>query len=93
MFLSSRESLSAFIRGYAEGDGSVYLSGAPEIAFISKSVKLLSELQILLLRFGIESSNRYQPSKDINKLLFRGRNNLNLFNEKIGFISARKNKN
>jgi len=91
MFSSSKESLSAFLRGYAEGDGSVYLSGAPEIAFISKSKKLLSELQTILLRFGIESSNRYQPSKNINKLLFRGRNNLNLFKEKIGFVSNKKN--
>ena len=92
MYLSSKESLSAFLRGYAEGDGSVYLSGAPEIAFNSKSEKLLSELQIILLRFGIESSNRYQPSRDINKLLLRGRNNLNLFREKIGFLTPRKNK-
>lgn len=90
MFLSSKESLSEFLRGYAEGDGSVYLSGAPEIAFISKSKKLLSELQIILLRFGIESSNRYQPSKDIHKLLFRGRNNLNLFKSEIGFVCNRK---
>ena len=92
MFLSSRESLSAFLKGYAEGDGSVYLSGAPEVCFISKSKELLSELQLILLRFGIESSNRYQPSKDIHKLLFRGRNNLDLFKEKIGFVSERKNK-
>jgi DNA gyrase subunit A len=92
IFSSSKESLSSFLKGYAEGDGSVYLSGAPEIAFISKSKKLLSELQIILLRFGIESSVRYQPSKDIYKLLFRGRNNLNLFGEKIGFVSDRKSK-
>lgn len=92
IFLSSKDSLSAFLRGYAEGDGSVYLSGTPEISFISKSKKLLSELQIILLRFGIESSNRYQPSKDIYKLLFRGRNNLNLFKNKVGFVCSRKNK-
>ena len=91
IYSSSKESLSSFLKGYAEGDGSVYLSGAPEIAFISKSKKLLAELQIILLRFGIESSNRYQPSKNINKLLFRGRNNLNLFRETIGFISEHKN--
>lgn len=90
IFMSSQKSIAAFISAYAEGDGSVYLSGAPEIAFISKSVNLLSELQILLLRFGIESSNRYQPSKDINKLLFRGFTNLNLFKEGIGFVSKRK---
>lgn len=90
IFVSSKKSLSAFVNSYAEGDGSVYLSGAPEISLISKSKKLLSELQILFLRFGIESSNRYQPSKNIYKLLIRGHGNLNLFTKSIGFLSNRK---
>ena len=91
IFNSSKKSLSAFLKGYAEGDGSVYLSGAPEICFNSKSKKLLSQLQILLLRFGIESSNRYQPSKDIYKLLTRNHGNLNLFAKQIGFVTDKKN--
>ena len=90
--LSTKESMAAFVRGYAEGDGSVYLSGAPEIAFISMSVELLKKLQVLLLRFGIESSYRYQPSKSIYKLLIRGFDNLNRFREQIGFVTQRKRK-
>jgi len=90
IYASSAESLAGFLRGYAEGDGSVYLSGAPEISLISKSKKLLSQIQIILLRFGVESANRYQPSKDIYKLLIRGNQNLDSFLKKIGFVSQRK---
>jgi len=90
ILLSSKESLSNFLMGYAEGDGSVYRSGAPEIAFISLSVELLKKLQIILLRFGIDTSYRYQPSKKIYKLLIRGVGNLNQFKDQINFLSKNK---
>jgi len=90
VYFSDKDSVSSYVQGYAEGDGSVYISGAPEISFISKSEKLLHELQLLLLRFGIESSVRYQPSKDIHKLLFRGRSNFDSFDNQIGFVSKTK---
>ena len=90
IYSSSKESLSAFLKGYAEGDGSVYLSGAPEISFISMSKNLLDQFQIILLRFGIESSVRHQNSKDIYKLFIRGHENLNIFANQINFISKRK---
>ena len=90
IYKSSEASIAAFLQAYAEGDGSVYISGAPEIAFITKSIELCRQMQILLLRFGVDSSYRYQPSRGIYKLLTRGYGNLNLFMNKIGFFSARK---
>ncbi|MCX6706374.1 MAG: hypothetical protein NTV24_04735, partial [Candidatus Woesebacteria bacterium] len=90
IYQSSKNSLSSFLRGYAEGDGSAYLSGAPEISFISMSKNLLDQLQIILLRFGIEGSVRYQKSKKIYKLFIRGHNNLNLFAKQINFTSDKK---
>ncbi len=90
IYRSTKESIAAFLLGYVEGDGSVYHSGAPEIAFISMSRALLKKMQLLLLRFGIESSYRYQPSKKIYKLLIRGNGNLNLFAKQIGFVCRKK---
>ncbi|MEK7550738.1 MAG: DNA gyrase subunit A [Patescibacteria group bacterium] len=90
IYASSKKSLSAFLRGYAEGDGGAYLTGSPEINFVSKSKTLLLQLQIILLRFGLESSIRYDIFKDIHKLYIRGYKNLNNFSNKIGFVSQRK---
>jgi len=90
IFSASKKSVSAFIKGYAEGDGSVYLSGAPEISFISSSKRLLQDFQILLLHFGVDSSYRLQPSKNIYKLLIRGWGNLNLFRDQIDFAGQKK---
>ncbi len=87
---STKNSLAAFVRGYAEGDGSVYRSGAPEIAFVSASARLMKRFLPLLLRFGIDSSYRWQPSKRIYKLLIRGVGNLSLFKNQIGFATIRK---
>ena len=91
IFKGSKSTLASFIKGYAEGDGSVYLSGAPEIAFDSTSAKLLQQLQVILLRFGIESSFRLQKKRKIYKLFIRGYGNLNLFKKEIGFVTKRKN--
>ena len=90
IFLSSKQSIASFLQGYAEGDGGVYLSGAPEICFTSMSKPLLQGLQILLLRFGIDSSYRFQPSRKIYKLFIRSHTNLNLFKDQINFVSKRK---
>src|SRR5258708_226165 len=92
IYLASKLSIAAFLRGYAEGDGSVYLSGAPEICFTSMSKTLLDELQIILLRFSLESSVRHQPLKNIYKLFIRGHENLNTFAKEINFLSKRKTK-
>jgi len=95
IFMSSKKSVSSFLKGYAEGDGSGYISSSlknPEITFISTSQKLMQELQILLLRFGIDSSYRFQKSKNIFKLFVRSHENLNLFKDQIDFVTERKRK-
>ncbi|MBU2540315.1 MAG: DNA gyrase subunit A [Candidatus Omnitrophica bacterium] len=95
IFQSKKDSVASFVRGYAEGDGSVCISSSLsnlEVTFISASKKLMQELQILLLRFGIDSSYRLQRSRNVFKLFIRSHDNLNLFKNNIGFISRRKRK-
>jgi len=94
IFHSTKESVAAFLRGFVEGDGSIlsYRKGqSPTIVFISKSKKLLQEVQIILLRFGIDSFLRFDGSKNNWVLLIRGRNNFELF-QTIGFVSKKKRK-
>ncbi|MFC1699170.1 DNA gyrase subunit A, partial [Candidatus Omnitrophota bacterium] len=92
---SSKQSAAAFLRGFAEGDASVYISASLrnlEICFISASKKLMQELQILLLRFGIDASYRWQRTRNVYKLFVRNYDNLNLFKSQIGFAAERKRK-
>ena len=92
IFHSTKESVAAFLRGFVEGDGSIlsYKKGqSPTIAFISTSKKLLQEIQIILLRFGIDSFLRFDESRNNWVLLIRGRNNFELF-QTIGFVSKKK---
>ncbi|MCX5692224.1 MAG: DNA gyrase subunit A [Candidatus Omnitrophica bacterium] len=93
IFSSSKETIASFIRGYAEGDGSVYASSSLkniEVVFISVSERLMQELQILLLRFGIDSSYRFQRTRNIFKLFIHGHKNLNLFRTQINFVTEKK---
>jgi len=63
IFQSSKKSVASFLRGLAEGDGSVSIASSlrsSELTFISVSKRLMQEVQILLLRFGIDSSYRFQ---------------------------------
>ncbi len=95
IFQSSKKSIASFLRSFAEGDGSVSISSSlrsSELAFISASKKLMQELQILLLRFGIDSSYRFQKSRNVFKLFIRSYENLNLFKGEIGFVTERKQK-
>lgn len=95
IFQSSKKSIASFLRSFAEGDGSVSISSSlrsSELAFISVSKKLMQELQILLLRFGIDSSYRFQKSRNVFKLFIRSYENLNLFKGEIGFVTERKQK-
>ena len=99
IFHSTKKSVAAFLRGFAEGDGSIFISKhrkkqskqkSIELVLISGSEKLLRELQIILLRFGIDSFLRFEQSKKLWRLFIRGHDNLNLFKEQIGFVSKEK---
>jgi DNA gyrase subunit A len=92
IFHSTKESVAAFLRGFVEGDGSILSykkKRSPTIVFISKSKKLLQEVQIILLRFGIDSFLRFDKNRNNWTLSIRGRDNFELF-QIIGFVSKEK---
>ncbi len=93
IFLSPKNVVAAFLRAYFEGDGSISRSESKmvELSATSKSEMLLKEIQILLLRFGIAATRRYDSYRHIHKLYIRGLENYRLFQLEIGFISKRKN--
>ena len=99
IFHSSKKSVATFLKGLFEGDGSIYICKyhnektkrkSVEIVYISTSEVLLKELQIILLRFGIDSFLRFDRTKKIWRLFIHGNRNLNLFRKQIGFLSTRK---
>lgn len=86
IFKSSQKSVASFIKGYAEGGGSVCIGKRnPDISFISTSKKLLEELQLLLLRFGIDSWLRFHKKKHYFRLSIKGNKNLMQFKRQINF--------
>ncbi|MBI4639396.1 MAG: DNA gyrase subunit A [Candidatus Tectomicrobia bacterium] len=89
---SPKKIVSAFLRAYFEGDGSVEHSGRSLLRLSATSVseRLLKELQILLLRFGIDSW-QYLDRKRCLKLSILGQGNLQRFEKEIGFLSSHKN--
>jgi len=90
---SPKNVVQSFLRNYFEGDGSIrYSKKMTELSCCSKSEKLINVLQILLLRFGIDGTKRFDKYKNIWKLYLRGSRNILRFYKGIGFISARKNK-
>jgi len=92
LFLSPKEVVSSFLSAYFEGDGSItYSRNMVELSCCSKSEKLINQLQLLLLRLGIESFNRYDKWKFIDKLIIRNKRNISRFYKEIGFLCRRKN--
>ena len=90
---SPKEVVSSFLRAYFEGDGSVtYARKMKELSCCSKSKKLLNEIQITLLRFGIDSIQRFDKYKNINKLYLDGKRNILRFYKDINFFSEKKRK-
>ncbi len=82
----------AFLRGLYEGDGVVERSGRSllRVGLTSKSRALLSQVQTLLLRFGIVSSLNAERSRGTFRLLIAGQENLQRFAEQVGFVSETK---
>jgi len=90
---SPRAVAAAFLRAYFEGDGSISSSGKKmvELSCVSVSETLIDQIQVLLLRFGIASTKRFDRYRGTHKLYIRGLENYRLFQEQIGFVSKRKN--
>ena len=88
---SPKKVVSSFLRSYFEGDGSIsYSNKMVELSCCSKSSELLKQIQIILLRFGIDSFRRYDKHKFIDKLYLRGKRNVLRFYKNINFFSLRK---
>ena len=92
IFRSTRESIRQFLMGMFEAEASV--DGRGQIEFSSASEKLTSDMQQLLLRFGIISNKSQKTVKgyeenDYWRLTLSGED-ATLFVEKIGFVSDRK---
>jgi len=95
---SSEGVIAAFLQGLFEGGGSVvfhrdkrHKGKSLELTYISKSLKLIEQLKVLLLSFGVATT---KPHKDKRiacyKLIIAGENNISNFVQKIGFFSNRK---
>ncbi|MDO8436252.1 MAG: DNA gyrase subunit A [bacterium] len=91
IFHSTKKSVGEFLKGYFEGDGGVFRNvNSYWIEGSSSSEGLIKEIQTILLRFGIVSSISRNLRRGEFKLLIRGFNNLNIFREKIGFLTKIK---
>jgi len=91
IFHSTKKSVGEFLKGYFEGDGGVFRNiNSYWIEGSSSSGGLIKEIQTFLLRFGIISSLRPNLARGEFKLIIRGFNNLNIFREKIGFLTEEK---
>ncbi len=90
---SPKKIVAPFFNAYFEGDGSItFARKMKELSCCSKSKKLLDEIQVLLLRFGIDSIQRFDKYRGINKLFIRGKRNILRFYKEINFLSERKKK-
>jgi len=98
ILMSPNTVVAAFLRGAFEGDGFARKANNYHGVFLkSKHRKLLEEVQTLLLRFGITSRIHGGPyiirgGRDSASyaLAIRGKDVVNKFKERIGFISTRK---
>ncbi|MBI4084289.1 MAG: hypothetical protein HY431_00100, partial [Candidatus Levybacteria bacterium] len=89
---SPKHVAKAFLQAYFEGDGSISSSSRKmiELSCISKSECLVQDMQILLMRFGILGTKRFDRHRGVYKLYLRGRKNYKEFQNAIGFLSKRK---
>jgi len=91
---SPKSVVAAFLRGLFETDGGVERGGRI-VSFSTASQKLASELQLLLLNFGIVSRVKPRFNKRYSKTYYHltvlGAESVRLFSSEIGFLSERKN--
>jgi len=79
-----------FLQSLFEGDGSIgTYNGKFRVSYSSQSIKLLTQLQILLLEFGIISTKITGKNRKELNLHMNGYNGF-LFCQQIGFISTIK---
>ena len=90
---SPKSIIASFLQAYFEGDGSISYSGRMiELSCVSRSETLIKQIQIALLRCGIDSAKRFDSYKNSHKIYIRGLKNYILFKDHIGFFGKEKNK-
>ena len=95
---SGKETIRSFLQALYEGDGSVQAVNdkrhggkSIQLTYDSKSKKLIKQLKILLLNFGIVSSSpKLDKRNNCYRLIIPGAANVELFQKEIGFYSKRK---
>lgn len=96
IFSSPDGVVAAYLRWLIEGDGHVRCNIAERDRYVgltSKNIELLGDVQVLLLRFGIESQIYSKSRKnDCYVLRIRDQRSLRLFRRNIGLVSSRKNR-
>jgi len=93
IFRLSNKQLSLFISRLWSCDGHVDLS-TRAIVYSSSSLKLIKQLQFLLLRFGIVSKwYQKRPAPHVlYKLVVQGKENIQIFEKEIGLVGAKNRK-
>ncbi len=98
VLLSNRKTIQQFLISLFEGDGSVIFHNdkrhggkSIELVYNSKSYKLIQQLKVLLLNFGIITTTPFKDKRNnCYKLLISGRDNIQRFKDNIGFFSQKK---
>ncbi len=98
VLLSTQENIKNFLMGLFEGDGSVkhksdkrHNGKSIELTYNSKSTNLIEQLKIVLLNFGIVTTNPYKDKRnECYKLIISGYDSINNFEKEINFFSKRK---
>ncbi len=99
IYKSKKKYIKSFLKGLFEGDGSVSIKKdkrhngkSIELNYNSKSKKLIEQLKILLLQFGIVTTKPYVDKRNnCYKLIISGYQNVMNYYKNIGFYSKRKN--
>ncbi|MDW8056356.1 MAG: DNA gyrase subunit A [Elusimicrobiota bacterium] len=98
ILISPKNVVQKFLQGLFEGDGSVvfhtdkrHKGKSIELVYNSKSIKLIEQLKVLLLNFGIVTTAPYKDKRNgCYKLLISGVENILKFKQQIGFWSEKK---
>ncbi len=99
IFQLDKSSISLFLKTLYSGDGGVDFISTPTISYYSSSKKLISQIQHLLLRFGVISRIRYKPVTYSNGNIYPNwtlevshRESISIFANEIGFIGEKETK-
>ncbi|CAN5855430.1 hypothetical protein BH24ACT3_BH24ACT3_10030 [soil metagenome] len=82
----------AFVAALFEGDGCVSLGGRSTLRlfYSTRSVRLATELQGLLLEFGVVSRRRLDAERGEHRVVITNRRDVRLFAQHVGFVAAKR---